>query len=454
MNPNKNLHFIGVGGSGMSALAQIAASDHSVSGSDRTWSPEKKSPIFQILAKNNVRLFAQDGSGIHPKIDQVVYSTAIETDNPDWVQAQKLKIDCVHRSDFLSECVKEKKLIAIGGTSGKSTITGMVGVLLEESHLSPSVINGGEIKNFISASSLGNAKAGSGDYFVIESDESDGSLTRFFPATSVIANISKDHKTIEELRELFLTFAKQTQKTLVLNQDCNEVRNLNWPQKNKITYGLHHPADIEAKEIKFSLTGSSFKVKNTLFQLQVPGEHNVSNALAAIATGLSIGLDLEQMAPALSTFKGIKRRLDFIHSNKRYKVFDDFAHNPEKIQASLTTLSPYSKRIIAIFQPHGYGPTRFLFEEYVDMFAKYLRKQDQLYLLPIFDAGGTANRTIRSEDLTDKVVTKNRSAKTSASRSHLLKDLKELITEEDTILVMGARDPSLTQLCEDIASLN
>lgn len=437
----------------MSALAQIAAADQTVSGSDRAWPANANLDIFQKLEKNRVRLFPQDGSGITPHTDQVIYSTAIEADNPDWREAKKQGADCIHRSDFLLSLAQKKELIAVGGTSGKSTITGMIGVLFQECGLSPTVVNGGEIKNFISTTYLGNAKAGTGPHFVMESDESDGSLTRFFPKTAVISNISKDHKTLVELRALFLQFAEQTKETLILNQDCPEVRQLKWPTKNKIAYALDHKADVEAKEIKLSLAGSSFKVKDVLFELQVPGKHNVSNALAAIAVGLTVNLPLEQMAKALSQFQGIKRRLDFIPSANRHQVIDDFAHNPEKIAASLQTLTPHSKRMIAIFQPHGYGPTRFLFEEYSAVFAQQLRQEDRLFFLPIFDAGGTAQRTLSSEDLAASIRVKNRSAHAVSSKNELLERLKEMIQEKDTILVMGARDPSLTDLCHQIAKL-
>ncbi len=437
----------------MSALAQIAAAEHAVSGSDRTWPANAHLDIFQKLEKNKVHLFPQDGSGITRQTDQVIYSTAIEAHNPDWREAHQNGITCLHRSDFLLSLTKKKELIAIGGTSGKSTITGMIGVLLHGCGLSPTVVNGGEIKNFISATHLGNAKAGTGPHFVMESDESDGSLTRFFPKTAIISNISKDHKTLAELRQLFFQFAEQTNETLILNQDCPEVQQLKWPKKKKITYALDHTADIEAKEIKLSLAGSSFKVKNVFFELQVPGKHNVSNALAAIAVGLTVNLSLEQMAPALIQFQGIKRRLDFIATSNRRQVIDDFAHNPEKIAASLQTLTPHSKRMIAIFQPHGYGPTRFLFEEYSAVFAQQLRQEDHLFFLPIFDAGGTAQRTISSEDLAASIRGKNRSAHAVSSKEELLDRLKEMVQEKDTVLVMGARDPSLTDLCHQIAKL-
>jgi UDP-N-acetylmuramate--alanine ligase len=453
MNPNKNLHFIGIGGSGMSALAQIAAATQTVSGSDRTWPANADLDLFQKLEKNQVRLLPQDGSGITTQTDLVIYSTAIEPNNPDWQKAHELGITTQHRSDFLLSLTQQKELIAVGGTSGKSTITGMIGVLLDRCGLFPTVVNGGEIKNFISPTHLGNAKAGSGPYFVMESDESDGSLTRFFPKSAVISNISKDHKTLAELRALFLQFAAQTQETLILNQDCPEIRQLQWPAKKKMSYALDNNADVKAKEIKLSLSGSSFKVKDVLFELQVPGRHNVSNALAAISVGISIGLPLQQIANALSQFQGIKRRLDFIPSANRHQVIDDFAHNPEKIAASMQTLTPHAKRMIAIFQPHGYGPTRFLFDEYAAVFAAQLRQEDHLFFLPIFDAGGTAQRTISSEDLAAHIRNKNRSAHAVSSKKELLDRLKEMLQAKDTILVMGARDPSLTDLCHQIAKL-
>lgn len=437
----------------MSALAQIAAAQHTVTGSDRAWTPDSKSPLFKKLSHNQIKLFPQDGTGITSETDYVIYSTAIEKENPDLIQADKLKTKQIHRAAFLAECVQEKELIAIGGTSGKSTITGMVGVMLEELGVSPSVINGGEIKNFDTDKTLGNAKAGNGNTFVIESDESDGSLNQFFPTLALISNISKDHKPLEELIPLFIQFANQTKETLILNQDCSQIRQLDWPQKKQLTYGITQPADVMAKEIQLALTGSSFKVNKVEFKLHVPGEHNISNALGAITLGKSLGFSEQEIAPALEKFQGIKRRLDPIPSSNGQTVFDDFAHNPKKIQASLDTLRPHTKKIIAIFQPHGYGPTRFLFDEFVDVFAQNLRKEDELILLPIFDAGGTATRDISSEDLADAINQKNRFAQTVESREALIKELGNKIQKDETVVVMGARDPSLTDLCNQIAKL-
>jgi len=453
MKQHKKIHFIGIGGSGMSALAYLASVGGPTTGSDRFWPDQSDLAVFHKLQIKGVELFPQNGEGITPETDRVVYSTAIEENNPDWLKAKSLGIESIHRAEFLSELVTQKKLIAVGGTSGKTTITGMIGVLLNEMGLSPTVVSGGEIKNFISTHSLGNAFKGDSDTFVIESDESDGSLNLFFPEISILANISKDHKPLEELKRLFTQFAEQTNQLLILNADSPQLSALKFKNRKQFSYGLKNKADIEAKDIQLSLEGSKFKVQGVPFSLSVPGLHNVSNALAAIATGLSLGLSLDKMPPALDAFQGIKRRLDLVSNKNGFTVFDDFAHNPDKIEASLGTLTPHCKRLIVIFQPHGYTPTRFLFDEFVEVFSRELRNQDRLYLLPIFDAGGTTNRSITSNDLAKEIQKTGKFAETPSSRTDLIEKLKNELQDNDTVIVMGARDPSLTLFCQEIASL-
>lgn len=453
MAQNKKVHFIGIGGSGMSALAQITAQKHPTTGSDRFYKPDSPLEIFNKLRQNGITLFPQNGSGIDEKTALVVYSTAIEKSNPDWVRAQSLKIPTLHRASYLAESVSGSRLIAVGGTSGKTTITGMTGVLLDQLGASPNVISGGEIKNFISKKSLGNVKAGTSDLFVIETDESDGTIKEFYPSISILANISKDHKTLEELNRLFLRFVEQTQECLILNRDCPNIRALDLNFKKTISFGIDQPADFQATDIRLGLDKTTFNVQGTEFILRVPGIHNVSNALAAICAGAALGYSLPSVSKGLEAFKGVKRRLDLISNGSSFRVIDDFAHNPDKIRASLHTVAAFSKRLLVVFQPHGYMPTRFLFEEYLQTFKEGLKKEDRLFLLPIFDAGGTTDRSVSSEDLADHLRRDDVEAAVVLSRKLLLECLGKEIKENDTVLVMGARDPSLTPLCHQIAGL-
>lgn len=438
----------------MSALAQLLVSDHSVSGSDRSWPAQDAIGLFAKLQAQGIRLFPQNGVGITPATDAVILSTAIEQDNPDILKAMKLGKKLIHRSDLLAQWVRERECVAVGGTSGKSTICGMASVLLDHAGLSPSMINGGEVYNYISDATLGNSKRGSGTLCVIEADESDGTLTKYRPKISILSNISLDHKTPEELKKLFCQFAEQTRETFIYNRDCPTASEISWPNQKQITYGIQNRADIQAREIKLESECSQFVVDEVRFRLRLPGLQNVSNALAAIAAGRAAGVPLTQMPPALEAFRGIRRRLDLVFRKGAFRLFDDFAHNPDKIRASLRAILPHCRRLVAIFQPHGYTPTRFLFAEYVKAFSEELRREDTLFLLPIFDAGGTADRTISSEDLARDIRRFHPCVEAVPSREALLEKLCTDLRPDDTVVVMGARDNTLTALCHAIASLS
>ncbi|MFH1562382.1 MAG: UDP-N-acetylmuramate--L-alanine ligase [Nitrospirota bacterium] len=453
-------HFVGIGGSGMSALAQIlVARGVKVSGSDRYYDAEVNTTFFDKLASLGISIFSQDGSGVEGKVAQgvaplagvapltVVVSTAIETDNPDIVKAKALNIPIIKRAELLAEIFNTTKTgIAITGTSGKTTTTAMTGFILHQLGLNPTIINGGIMLDFCDGDWLGNAVHGDADLMVIESDESDGSCIRYNPAIGVITNIHLDHKPLFELEIIFNEFTGNIRETLLVNADCPSCANLkSHPQK--ITFGIKKKADVFAKELKLLPHGSHFVIENTAFYLPLPGIHNVYNALAAIAVVTGLGIKIDLLATVLSKFKGIKRRGQLIGEEKGIKVIDDYAHNPDKIKATLATLKLQFPRLIAIFQPHGFGPTRLLKDGFIQVFKEELRKQDILFMPEIYYAGGTVAMDISSKDIITPLQKQGIQAYYFMHRQEIIGAVAKIVQSGDGIVVMGARDETLSEFC-------
>ena len=444
-------HFVGVGGSGMSAIAQVLIGQgHAVSGSDRSFDRNLTPHIFNKLKAQGISLFPQDGSGVTPETDFVIVSTAIEESNPDIHAARKFNIPIKKRAEELAEIVNERRGVAIGGSSGKTTTTAMTAWLLETAGLDPTVINGGFIKNYISNTLLGNAKAGGGEFVCVEADESDGSIVNYTPEIAVITNISKDHKTVDELIELFRTFANNTTGTLILNADCPVLRSAGIEHRRIVTFGTSADANIRASDIALREDGSEFVADGAAFRLKLPGAYNISNALGAIAVGKVLGLSNTVIAEGLETFLGVSRRMDFVGEARGIKVIDDFAHNPAKIEAALKTLQPHFDRIIAVYQPHGFGPTKFLRNELVEAFSATLRNRDVLHMLKIYYAGGTADMSISSEELVEEIKQRGKKAVYHTDREELADIIAAEAQAGDVVIVMGARDNTLPGFCAKI----
>lgn len=444
-------HFVGVGGIGMSAIAQVLKEQgHTVSGSDRNNDRQITPYVFSKLMSQGISLHPQDGSGISENTDFVVVSSAIEEDNPDIKKARMFGRKIVKRANLLAEMFNQKYGIAIGGTNGKTTVSCMVGYILDYAGLSPTVIVGGFIKNYINNSLLGNAKTGSSDIISIEADESDGSIVLYAPRVSVITNISKDHKPIESISELFETFSCNTKETLIVNADCPYLKMIPFKHKNIISYGLHSNAGLCAKDIVYEPFRSTFKVNDQVFEIRLPGAYNVSNALAAIAVARNFNIRDSETAAALSQFMGIRRRMDIIGEFNGVKVLDDYAHNPEKVKAAIHAVKLGSKRVIAIFQPHGYGPASFMKEEFIDAFISALSSHDILFMPEIFYAGGSASKNISSADIIKEIYKNGKNAFFVENRDNIIPILKKEIRTGDCILVMGARDNTLAEFCKKI----
>ncbi len=441
------LHFAGVAGSGMSALAQFhVMSGGRASGSDRAFDRGELPEIRAALQRAGIIIVAQDGSfpGVRP--DAVIVSTAVEDTVPDVRAARAAGIPVRHRSELLAGFVSSRRTIAVSGTSGKSTVTAMIYEILRAAGRDPSIITGGDLLLLRSAGLLGNAAAGRSDLLVVEADESDGSLVRYHPWMGVLLNLQRDHKEPEEIAPLFDRFREQTTGPFVLSDDPALQR---W-SRGAITFGFGTEAAYRATEILTSPFGCAFTVDLVRFELPVPGWHNISNALAAIAAAAACGVPLVDIDAGLRRFHGVARRFQSLGSRGGVEVIDDFGHNPNKIRASLQAAQLRGERVLAFFQPHGFGPTRFLRDDLIRTFGETLRAQDHLYLPEIYYAGGTAVRDISSRDIADGVASLGRAVFFDADRKALGMRMASDARPGDVILVMGARDPSLTVLARRI----
>lgn len=426
----------------MSAIAKVLlAAGHDISGSDRNFDMGKNLALCADFQKKGVGIFPQDGSGVDNSIDIFVVSSAIEDSIPDVIKAKEEGLTIKTRAQVLADILSSYNGIAIGGTSGKTTVTAMTGHILNVAGLSPTVINGGIMLNEGS-----NVILGSGGFGVIEADESDGSIEFYRPSVAVVNNITLDHKPLAELRKLFKDFVSTASVGAVLNADCPEAFNLKGYNSNVLTFSLtgKEDADIKAANICLIEGGSSFTIDDTRFELKVIGKHNIANALAAIGVADMLGIPREVSAKALYSYKGVHRRLETVGTGNDITVIDDFAHNPAKIEASLSALKESLGRLWVIYQPHGFAPTRLMKEGLINAFASYLDKNDILLFSEIFYAGGSVSRDISSADIAGPLLEKGLNAQVVPSRADMLGMIMAKARAGDRIVVMGARDDTLS----------
>jgi UDP-N-acetylmuramate--alanine ligase len=303
------------------------------------------------------------------------------------------------------------------------------------------VITGGDMPELLAQGLPGNAWAGRSDLLVVEADESDGSLVRYTPAIGVILNLQRDHKEMDEVAAMFATLRARTREALVVG----DADNLDQFAGGALRFGLGPRADIRGEQVALGPDSSRFRVGNTQFELPVPGAHNVANALAAIATCRALAVALEDMADPLARFTGIGRRFQTVGTARGVEVIDDFAHNGEKIAAAIRTAKLRAQRVLAIYQPHGYGPTRFLRRDFVATFSRELGRDDRLFMLEVFYAGGTATRDFSSADIAAEIAALGTKAEFAPSRDWLVDRVAQDARPGDLVLVMGARDPSLSE---------
>ena len=448
----KYYYLIGIGGSGMNALAQVFIRQGAhVSGSDRSYDRGENKELFQKLKKIGVELYLQNGSGINRKIDKVIVSRAVENHNPDFLQAKKYQIPISYRQDELKNIFRKKSGIAVAGTCGKSTVVGMIGCILHNAGRRISVINGGIVKNYETKSDIGNVRISNNTIFIIETDESEGNLDGYFPKIAVLTNIGCDHVPENQLRKIYKKFINFAKERIIIN---NQIK---IPVKRNISvsFGVFGDADLKPEEIKLYPNYSVFKLKNIKVRIGLPGLHNVENALASIAACRACGVSLEKCAEGVAKFKGIKRRFELVYKKDNIRVIDDFAHNPDKIQAALKTAKIADGRVIAIYQPHGYRPTKMFLNQLADVFTSCLSKNDFLFLPEIYFAGGTAEKDISSKDLVREIKKRNRflRVKYVKNRIEILRIIDKIIKHGDTVLIMGARDNTLSDFAKQVAKL-
>ena len=445
-------HFSGIAGAGMNPLAQLMrARGHEVQGSDRSLDQGKNAAIAELLAALGIELRAQDGQAITKDIDRFVYSTAVEADTPEMRRARALGLECVSRPALLAEVVNAGRPgVAIAGTSGKSTVTGMIAWVLREARVAATVIGG--------AALVGDGAGGCfiagpvDDPAVAEACESDGTLIGYRPAIGLVHNVSRDHAELGDLRVQFATFAGQCARLLV-NARCAEAATLGRAVKAR-SYGAAPLADVPFEIVSAGPDRGRGVLRlpsgEVTLDVPQPGRHNLENAAAAAMVARELGLDSKTIARSLSRFPGVARRFEVIGTTPSgIRVVDDYAHNAEKLRAAITTAQGGARRVVAVFQPHGFGPAQFMRSELRDLLPALLRPDDRFCYSEIFYAGGTVARDVSSGMLAGDLPAAMRCG---YARDHAA--VRAWVANEarpgDTVLIMGARDPDLPKLARAI----
>ncbi len=411
------VHLVGIGGVGMSALAQaLLDAGGTVTGADRALGGSGARPgVLAALARAGVRLFPDDGSGIGPDTARVIVSTAVEETNRDLRCARARGIPVVHRAAALAELLAPRRLVAVAGTCGKSTVTAILGHLLAESGFDPVVVNGAQVVGWDAGGTrVGSTRKGTGAYAVAEVDESDKSLVAFKPFAAVVTNASADHYSKAEMDAVFDAFVR----------------------------GVPGPV-IDGRRTPMVPSAAARTIP-------LPGEHNAVNAECALRMAAALGADPARLAAVIRTFPGVERRLQRVGTCGGAVVYDDYAHNPEKLHAMLATLqAAYPKGVAVVWRPHGYAPLRKMLEALAAMFRATLRPCDELLVLPVYDAGGTTDRSLNSDALV---------ARLNASPVRFVEGLEDAETHLRThapafgaLVVAGARDPGLPVLARRLA---
>lgn len=446
----QNVFFIGVAGVGMSAIAQyLRGIGKEVSGSDRYFHPDEYNKTKEQLEKEGIKCFLQDGTGITENTDLIVVSSAIEDTVFEVQKAKELGIPIIKRSELLALIAKSKKTIAVAGTSGKSTTSAMLYQILVDAKLEPSIISGAGLTSIIKEGKIGNAAVGKGDWLIIEADESDGSVVQYEPEIGLLLNIDKDHQEIDELIELFTIFKNNSKSLFVVNQSNTLAKSLSADSDHD--FGFHDEnAGYSAENFDQNGLVLTFEVRDQKFRMNSLGQHSVENATAAIAVANQIGVDLKICAESLANYEGIYRRHQILGHKNGVWVIDDYAHNPAKCAASIKACQPLAEKVIAWFQPHGYKPTRFLKDDFINEISDALRPEDEIFMSEIFYAGGTAVKDISANDLISGIKEKGKKAHFIEDRNDLLEALRPELKQGTVLLLMGARDPSLEEFCKNL----
>ncbi len=440
------ISFCGISGNGVSALAQIMAKKgFEVRGSDRCFDLGGDQDRKKALEEVGITIYPQDGSGITDDLDVLYVSTAVEDSIEDVKVAKAKNIPIKTRPDLLAELFHQyTHNIAVSGTSGKTTTTAMVGYILDQLGQKPCMINGGYLRNYENQKGVANIIYNEGDICVIEADESNGTIEKYHPYIGLINNIGVDHKSLDELIGLFKDFAARCKYGLVVNLDCDNCKDIKHPTKKTTTFSLKDSkADFFAYNLKAIPDGTQYSIDGKSFKLNLIGSFNVANALAAIAVCSLLGIDKFDAAKTLEGFLGTQRRLEVVGTKNNITLIDDFAHNPDKVSASVTALKDYPGRVIIMFQPHGFAPMKLTGKDIIKAFAAKLDKEDILIMPDIYFVGGTADKTISSKDLINQALELGVNAHYIPERKDVEKFILENAKPGDRIIIMGARDNTL-----------
>jgi UDP-N-acetylmuramate--alanine ligase len=447
--------FCGIGGSGMLPLSMlIRRAGSEVIGTDRSFDQGKALEKQRYLIAQGIALMPQDGSAISDKEQILVTSTAVEAHIPDVAKAKEVGARHIHRADLLSSLFNQATHpVAVAGTSGKSTITAMLGWILHAAGRKPTIVNGAVMANFRDQdSAFASFVYGEGPDFVAEVDESDGSIAQYRPQLAILSNITIDHKPLAELRTLFGDYLERA-RMVVANLDNPDVAELAGQVSGKpvATFSLHNPdADVQGQKAADGSWQVIGKDGNTHeLNLLVFGDYNVSNALAAIAAAELLGVPREVAIAHLATFKGVARRMEAVGQPGDVAVFDDFGHNPDKIAASLSALQSRYGRVLALFQPHGYRPMEIMETELVATFKDGLRPQDRLWMTEPVYYGGSVTRTPIVSQILAQIGAPL--ASHLDDRAHFVGVIAAEAKAGDAVVIMGARDDTLTDLARDVA---
>lgn len=439
-DPRAVVHFVGVGGSGMSALAQLRGlAGGRVTGSDRSFDRGEQPDVRAALERASVHIVPQDGSAIGDAA-LVIVSTAVESSISDVDQARRRGLPIAHRSQLLAHYARASS-VAVAGTSGKSTVTAMIFEILRFAGRDPSLATGGPVVALIEAGMIGNATRGEGP-LVFEADESDGTLVRHKPEFAVLLNLHRDHMEPDEVMKQFRAFRANVRGPFIVSDDAA----LQEFRSGALVFGFSAQATVRATTLRLDRDGSTFRVGRLPIRVPIPGEHNAWNALAAFATTRAMGVRAETAAAALSGYRGVHRRFQRIGEHRGVLVIDDFAHNPDKLRAAIraASIAAPEGRVLAFFQPHGFAPTRFMRAELVDKLAEVLGEHDRLWLGDIFFAGGTAIKDIHAKDIVEDLSARGVTVDHAPDRARFVQEVAAAAKNGDVILILGARDPSLS----------
>jgi len=427
-------HFAGVGGIGMSGLAQLLLWNGArVSGSDRCRDAGRPLEALDRLERAGVKILPQDGSGVQAETSALVVSSAVESDNRDVRRAEELHIPVLHRAEMLARTLDGLRCVAVTGTSGKSTVTGMLGWTMTGLAADPTVICGAAVVGWEAPDRVGNALPGSSDLCVFEADESDRSLLRYSPDWVVVTNVSLDHFSVAEARRLFDRFAEKARDGVV-DFDAD-------------------PSLLDGFRPDLLSEGSRFEYGGVSFSIGLPGRHNAENAMMAVRVCERMGYPLGAIRDALASFRGLRRRMETVGTPGRgIRVVDDYAHNPEKIKAAWQAMAASHGRVVGVLRPHGYGPLRHMRETLVSVLVNGMRSADSLILLPVYDAGGTADRSEGAEVFHRMLCRRDCRVTFVRGYDEAVAALLTEVGPGDAVLVMGARDPELPLFARRVAA--